>query len=604
MSGLIGILGHSNVASQLVKALTQMEYRGYDRAGIAIIGQEGIGLRRSASNLDMLERDVVQDRLIGRLGIGHTRRTKDGPVTPANAHPHRAGRVTLVHNGMIENHAALRKKLVQEGHRFTSETDSEVIAACLNQLLRRHENVETAMTTLLSMLDGHFALAIMLDDDPDMLLAVRQGSPLVLGYGACNDVGEVEMIVASDTQALLPFARSMLYLKDGEWVIMRRDSVQIFDTVGVPMCRSGEPVITPASGDQKNGWPHHLRKEIDEQTQTLSALVDRLVNNEARGLRPFLRTIDFESVDRIILVACGASLNACSLASYWIEHLAGLPVEVINGGKHRYRKRRFSGREAVIVVNPSDETEETLAALSVFRDHVAIRIAVLNTRSSAVVREADAVLDIKVGPEIGFVSTKSFTGLALALLGIALKAAKQRGTLLPGQMVAMIAELQSIPYVVTDTLGHSSEIETLAWHISRAKRIYILGRDLNTALAAETARIIRELVGISAEHFGSGKVKDGPTEMINEGTPVLVFENLCNQKSKIEANISEIEALGAQVIRFGPGALCDIRIEAAGPLAICFSYAIIAQLLTYELALDHGLNVDKLQSSLKAMPLQ
>src|SRR6056297_950468 len=584
MCGIIGIVGKDSVTARLVDGLQRLEYRGYDSAGIAVMNGTGIDVRRAVGKLDTLKAALGESAPTGRVGIGHTRWATHGGATEANAHPHKAGLVTLVHNGIIENHAALRAELEDLGITLRSETDTEVAAAWLNRFLGQSRTLDAAFEKLLGKLVGSYALAVVFEGYPDLIFVARQGSPLALGYGAASDDGSCEMFVGSDALALAPFTVQVSYLEDGDWAAIRPDHVEIFDRHGAAVVRE---VLTIDLEDvlvDKGPWPHYMRKEIEEQPESLGRLLGTLVDPGATALKPMLEAIDFAAADRIVLLACGTAHYACHLASYWIEDIARIPVEIDLASEYRYRDRPLSGREIVIAVSQSGETADTFSALTALGSKAAARLAIVNVPTSSIAREADAILDIQAGPEIGVASTRAFTGQLMALLGIALKAGRDRGALDTASVARAVEELASVPRIVGATLRMAPEIAATAKTLAAASDIYFLGRGVNYPLALEAALKMKEISYIHAEAYAAGELKHGPIALIERGTPVLVFDGPDGLGEKTASNVAEIAARGAKVIRVGPGADSDLRTPCAGPLASSFAYAVVAQLLAYDVA--------------------
>src|SRR6056297_3110559 len=445
MCGIIGIVGKDSVTARLVDGLQRLEYRGYDSAGIAVAHGGGVDVRRAVGKLDNLTSALETDAPDGWVGIGHTRWATHGGATEANAHPHKAGLVTLVHNGIIENHAALRAELEDLGITLRSETDTEVAAAWRNRFLGISRTLDAAFEKLLGKLVGSYAIAVVFEGYPDLIFVARQGSPLAIGYGAASDDGSCEMFVGSDALALAPFTDQVSYLEDGDWAAIRPDHVEIFDRHGAAVVRE---VLTIDLDDvlvDKGPWPHYMRKEIEEQPESLGRLLGTLVDPGANALKPLLEEIDFAAADRIVLLGCGTAHYACHLTSYWIEDIARIPVEIDLDSEYRYRNRPLTGREIVIAVSQSGETADTLSALTALSGRVAARLAVVNVPTSSIAREADAILELQAGPEIGVASTKAFTGQLMALMAVALKAGRDRGVLTQERLGALVTELASVP---------------------------------------------------------------------------------------------------------------------------------------------------------------
>ena len=505
MCGIVGILGKSDVASRLVEGLGRLEYRGYDSAGIAVLSGSEIQVRRRVDKLENLRADLSDAPLQGLVGIGHTRWATHGAATEANAHPHRVGGVTLVHNGIIENHSESRDALVARGVTFNSETDTEVVAAHLNWLLSRARTVDEAFAQLLRDLVGSYALAVVIEGYDNQMLVARNGSPLAIGYGAIDEAGDAEMFVGSDALALAPFTTQISYLEDGDWAVMRSDRVEIFDVESKSVTRDVITVSAENLNVDKGPWRHYMRKEIEEQPESLSRLAGELVDHTTSFLKPFLQQVDFAGADRIVLVACGTAHYACHVACYWLEDIERIPVEINIASEYRYRNRPLSGKEVVVVVSLSGETADTLSALKSLRGKVASRVAIVNVLTSSIAREANAVLDIVAGPEIGVASTKAFTGQVLALLALALKAGLDRRALCQDRYAKLVEDLISVPRVVNETLRLAGDIEAVSDRLAQSSNMFFLGRGIGFPLALESALKMKEISYIHAEAYAAGE---------------------------------------------------------------------------------------------------
>lgn len=604
MCGIVGILGRSNVTGHLIDALSRLEYRGYDSAGIAVGNNGRITICKAAGKLQNLKAMLSTNAPIGTLGIGHTRWATHGAASEINAHPHTVGTVTLVHNGIIENHAELRAELEVTGLALQSETDTEVAAAYLNQLLKSSRTLDDAFRQLLDKLIGSFALAVIFEGYPDLMFVARQGSPLAIGYGAIGKNSKPEIFVGSDALTLAPFTDQVSYLEDGDWAVIGPDTVEIFDNAGARVERKMITVSPNEFAIDKGPWPHFMRKEIEEQPESLARLLGTLVKPASGTLKPILKEIDFAEADRLILLACGTAHYACHLASYWLEEIARIPVEIDLASEYRYRNRPLSGREIVIVVSQSGETADTLSALIDISGKVTARLAVVNAPHSSIAREADSILNIEAGPEIGVASTKAFTGQLAALMAIALKAAQDRNVIADERRKNLIHELMTVPRIVRETLQTAPRIAEISRQLAKAKDIYFLGRATNYPLALEAALKMKEISYIHAEAYAAGELKHGPIALIEEGTPVVVFDNLGEIKEKTASNVAEVAARGAHILRVGPSGDCDMRIPTAGLVPMSFAYAVVAQLLAYFVSVERGTDVDQPRNLAKSVTVE
>jgi len=597
-------LGTRDVSARLVDGLQRLEYRGYDSAGIAVIGPAGTSIRRAVGKLSNLRSNLADAAPAGRLGIGHTRWATHGAASQMNAHPHNVGAVTLVHNGIIENHNELRAALARQGVKLSSETDSEVAAAWLNHLLDGTRSHRAAFAALLETLVGSYALAVMFDGQPDLMFIARQGSPLAVGYGAPDPADHPEIFVGSDALALAPLTDQVSYLEDGDWAVIEPGQVAIFDRSGVQVTRDVHTVSADTVVVDKGPWPHFMRKEIEEQPESLGRLRATLVDPVTQRLTSFFDGVDFAGADRIILLGCGTAHYACHLASYWIEAFARVPVEIDLASEYRYRDRPLTGREILIAVSQSGETADTLAAMTALSGKVAARLAIVNVPSSTIARDADRVLDIQVGPEIGVASTKAFTGQLMALMAVALKAGQERGVLGGDDLATALAELNTIPRTVGETLRLAADINAAAVSLASASDIYFLGRGTSYPLALEAALKMKEISYIHAEAYAAGELKHGPIALIEPGTPVVVFQSAGALREKTASNAAEVQARGAAIVWVGADEGCALRVPDAGPHATAFAYTVVAQLLAYFVAVAKGTDVDQPRNLAKSVTVQ
>ncbi|MFA8444024.1 glutamine--fructose-6-phosphate transaminase (isomerizing) [Yoonia sp.] len=602
MCGIIGILGHENVGSKLMSGLARLEYRGYDSAGIAVMDADGgVGVRRAVGKLDALQSLLVQDPVQGNIGIGHTRWATHGAATIANAHPHCVGPVTLVHNGIIENHAELRAELQAQGVMFRSDTDTEVAAQLLNQILKDAESMNAAIPQLLSRLVGSYALAVMMNGSHDMLYTARKGSPLALGYGQADTDGRSTMYLGSDALALAPFTEQVSYLEDGDWAVIQPDRVCIFDVTGAEVTRDVVTVPSTQWAVDKGPYRHFMLKEIHEQPNSLARLLQSLMRSNDVQLHPLLPPLNFANITKVTLVACGTAHYACHIAKYWFEELAGLDAEIDIASEFRYRHKNFSGKELIVVVSQSGETADTLSALKKARGNMHGSIAIVNVPTSSIAREADHVIDINAGPEIGVASTKAFTSQLLALMGLVLKASQERARV-PGQLVK--EDVLSIPRVVTQTLALEPKIEEIAVSMRAARSAFFLGRGISYPLALEAALKLKEISYIHAEGYAAGELKHGPIALIEPDVPVVVFASQDTLQEKTLSNAAEVAARGGRLIHVGWREEDAIQLPNSGPIAGIFAASVVAQLLSYHVALAKGTDVDQPRNLAKSVTVE
>ncbi|QIQ87530.1 glutamine--fructose-6-phosphate transaminase (isomerizing) [Erythrobacter sp.] len=605
MCGIVGILGRSDVTERVIDGLSRLEYRGYDSAGIALMDLDGrVSIRRSIGKLDALRDKLTTAPMSGLVGIGHTRWATHGPATEANAHPQATRNVTLVHNGIIENYAELRAELEAEGAKFSSDTDTEVAAQVLERLLSQTDSLDDAFKRMLGLIHGSYALAVIFEGRPDLIYAARHGSPLAIGYGEAAEDGSAEMFIGSDALALAPFTDQVTYLEDGDWAVIRSDRVVIYDGEGEEVTRDIVKVPVASSAIEKGPYRHFMLKEIHDQPQTLARLLTDLVDTHTGELKNFLPELDFVRIDKVSLVACGTAHYASHVAKYWFEELAGISAEIDIASEYRYRRRVHSERELMIVVSQSGETADTLAAIKDVRGKVAARLALVNVATSSIAREADHVLDIQVGPEIGVASTKAFTGQMLGLLAIALKAGAERELLYSKAIASIIHDLTAIPRVVGEAIALEPRIKEVAAELSSATDAIFLGRGIHYPMALEAALKLKEISYIHADGYAAGELKHGPIALIDREMPVLVFNSTGPLQEKTLSNAAEVEARGARIWHIGQDEDADIRTPECGEFAFPFTYAAVAQMLAYHAALVKGTDVDQPRNLAKSVTVE
>jgi glucosamine--fructose-6-phosphate aminotransferase (isomerizing) len=605
MCGIVAILGRSDAADRLVEGLARLEYRGYDSAGIALLDRRGrVHIRRSVGKLDALRQMLAEAPVPGIAGLGHTRWATHGPATIDNAHPHFTTNVTLVHNGIIENYAELKAELAAEGVRFYSDTDTEVAAHVLERLLSQSAAPEKAFARLLELLTGSYALAVLIKGYGDRLFVARKGSPLAIGYGPADENGLAEMFVGSDALALAPFTDQIAYLEDGDRAVITRERVMITNAKGEEVAR--EIVTVPASqaSAEKGPYAHFMLKEIHDQPHCLAGLLGNLVDVENGVLRDFLADLDFSKIERVSLVACGTAHYACHVAQYWFESLAGVDVRIDIASEYRYRDRVHAPGELVIAVSQSGETADTLAALKDVAGKVFARLAVVNVSTSSLAREADHVLDIAAGPEIGVASTKAFTAQMLALLMIAIKAGAARGHIAPSEVSRLVEHAGDIARAVRAAIALEPRIKQIAEEISCARDVIFLGRGITYPLALEAALKLKEVSYIHAEGYAAGELKHGPIALIDSEVPVVVFASRGPLQEKTLANAAEVAARGARVFMVGGGGSADLQLAPCNDLAAPFAYSVAAQLLAYHTALAKGTDVDQPRNLAKSVTVE
>ncbi|AVO37226.1 glutamine--fructose-6-phosphate transaminase (isomerizing) [Pukyongiella litopenaei] len=607
MCGIVGVLGHHEVAPILVEALKRLEYRGYDSAGIATVDEGRLSRRRAVGKLVNLSDLLVHDPLPGKSGIGHTRWATHGEPSVANAHPHRAGRVAVVHNGIIENYRDLRAELAGAGIGFTTETDTETVALLTEHHMAQGDDPVTAAFRTLDRLDGAFALAFLFDGEEDLIVAARKGSPLAIGHG------DGEMFVGSDAIALAPLTDRITYLEEGDRAVVTRTGVEIRDENGQLANRPAKRIRLDQTSVDKAGHKHFMAKEIAEQPAVIGAAVAHYLPAGAQSVQLPGDTVDFADVERLVMVACGTAYYACLTAKYWFEQLAGLPVEVDIASEFRYREPPVTPRTTAIFVSQSGETADTLAALRYCRDKADRILSVVNVPESSIARESDLALPILAGTEIGVASTKAFTCQLSVLLMLAIKAAADRGRLGEVEVADTISALRGLPAAINLALDQGKAIRRAARRLSEARDVLFLGRGLMYPLALEGALKLKEISYIHAEAYASGELKHGPIALIDKHMPVVVFAPRDALFDKTVSNMQEVMARKGKIVLVsddagiagaGDGVWSAIRMPQVHPVLSPILYAIPAQLLAYHTAVAKGTDVDQPRNLAKSVTVE
>jgi glucosamine--fructose-6-phosphate aminotransferase (isomerizing) len=605
MCGIVGVLGNHEAAPLLVEALKRLEYRGYDSAGIATVHKGRLDRRRAVGKLVNLSDLLVHEPLAGKSGIGHTRWATHGAATVINAHPHRAGGVAVVHNGIIENFRDLRAELATDGYAQESETDTETVALLARRELDRGATPVEAARTTLKRLHGAFALCFLFDGEDDLMIAARQGSPLAIGHGTG------EMFVGSDAIALAPMTDRITYLEEGDWAVITRAGAQIFDAADRLANRAETRIQIDATRIEKAGYKHFMAKEIAEQPVVIAEALKHYTTPDGQLNLP--EGIDFTGVDRITLVACGTASYAAHVAKYWFEQIAGLPAEIDIASEFRYREPPLSPKSWALFVSQSGETADTLAALRYARDKVARVLSVVNVPTSSIARESDLALPIMAGVEVGVASTKAFTCQLVTLALLALKAAVDRGRLTPEALARHVADLNALPGLMNHTLGLSPQIAAIAEDLARAQDVLFLGRGTMYPLALEGALKLKEISYIHAEGYASGELKHGPIALIDAAVPVIVLAPKDALFDKTVSNMQEVMARHGRVLLIsdakgiaeaGQGAWQTITLPEVAPAFAPILYAVPAQLLAYHTAIAKGTDVDQPRNLAKSVTVE
>ena len=608
MCGIVGIVGRAPVAERLLDALKRLEYRGYDSAGIATL-EEGVLVRRRApGKLRNLEALIAAEPLEGTSGIGHTRWATHGAPTERNAHPHVAGPVAVVHNGIIENFRPLKDELIAGGAVFESDTDTEVIAHLIAAALKAGATPHEAVASTLSRLRGAFALAILIEGEDDLLIGARRGSPLAVG------IGDGEMFLGSDAIALAPFTDRIVYLEEGDWAALHRAGYEIFDASGKPVKRPVTVLRTNTLLVEKGNYRHFMEKEIHEQPDVLSRTLAHYLDFGTGTARPpGDGKIDFAALPRLSITACGTANYAGLVGKYWFEHLARLPVDIDVASEFRYREAPLTPGGLALFISQSGETADTLASLRYCREGGQTIASIVNVPTSTIARESDLAIPTLAGPEIGVASTKAFTCQLAVLASLAVAAGRARGHLDAAAEHALVAALGEVPRLVSDALALEGTIEAIARRLHRVSDVLYLGRGIAYPIALEGALKLKELSYIHAEGYAAGELKHGPIALIDGDMPVVVIAPFDRLFEKTASNMQEVAARGGRIVL-----ITDQKgLEHAGitpaevilmpemPEAIMpIVYTVPIQLLAYYMAVANGTDVDQPRNLAKSVTVE
>ncbi|HVI31410.1 glutamine--fructose-6-phosphate transaminase (isomerizing) [Phenylobacterium sp.] len=605
MCGIIGIVGASPVQERLVESLKRLEYRGYDSAGIAGFTDQGIQRRRASGKLKNLEAVLAAEPLEATVGIGHTRWATHGPPTQGNAHPHQAGRVTLVHNGIIENFAELKTRLQAEGRTFETDTDTEVVAQLLDRELSSGKAPVDAFKSTLDQVRGAFALVVMIEGQDSLLLGARRGPPLVVGYG------DGEMFLGSDALAVGPFTNRVAYLEDGDYVAIDHASAKVFDEDGRPVDRPVQVVPQSPALMEKGNYRHFMEKEIHDQPEgcqrTIAAYADMVA-----GVTTF-EGVDLAGIERIQMVGCGTAYLAGMVGKYLIEPLADLPVDVDVASEFRYRQPALRENTLMIAISQSGETADTLAALRYCRDKGLKTAVVVNAQGSTMAREADVVWPIYCGPEIGVASTKAFTAQVSVLTALAVAAARARGRIDAAEEKRLVSVLVEAPRLIAEAINLEEAVQGVAHDLAKAADVLYLGRGPMYPLALEGALKLKEISYIHAEGYAAGELKHGPIALVDEETPIVILAPYDSYFEKSASNMSEVMARGGQVVfitdpegeRHAPaGAKVVVTAPRCDPLIAPLVMSVPIQLLAYHVAVQKGADVDQPRNLAKSVTVE
>jgi len=608
MCGIVGILGREPVAEEMVEALKRLEYRGYDSAGVATLEGGHLTRRRAEGKLKNLEKRLMSEPLAGTSGIGHTRWATHGRPNEVNAHPHATDRVAVVHNGIIENFRELREELQAKGHKFATETDTEVVAHLVTEEMNNGCSPQAAVAAALPRLRGAFALAFLFEGENDLLIGARKGSPLAVGYG------KGEMYLGSDAIALAPFTDTISYLEEGDWAVLHRKGVQVRDAAGHSVKRLVQKSNASAFLVDKGNHRHFMAKEIHEQPEVVGHTLAHYLDMSAERVRlPSALPFDFANISRISISACGTAYYAGLVAKYWFERFARLPVEIDVASEFRYREAPFSPGGLAIFVSQSGETADTLATLRYAKEQKQHILSVVNVPTSTIARDSDVVMPTLAGPEIGVASTKAFTCQLATLVCLAIAAGRARGILSEEDERKLVRALIEVPRLMAEALALEPRIVELGRDLAKFRDVLYLGRGTSYPLALEGALKLKEISYIHAEGYAAGELKHGPIALIDETMPVIVIAPHDRVFEKTVSNMQEVAARGGRIILVtDPKGAAEATVESMVTLALPempstvtpLVYAIPVQLIAYHTAVMMGTDVDQPRNLAKSVTVE
>ena len=606
MCGIIGITSSKPVSSAIINSLRKLEYRGYDSAGLATLSGGIINEVKSEGRVENLEKNIAIKNMQGSVGIGHVRWATHGIPNTVNAHPHSSNNVSIVHNGIIENSTILKKFLISKGHKFKSQTDTEVIVHLITEYLKKND-LKNSIIKMLNQLHGSFALGIIFKDQPDLIVGARRGSPLAVGYGPN------ENYLGSDSYALKSMTNKISYLNDGEFCILKKNIVEFYNEEGVKV---NKKVLELSSSEQdydKGDFKHFMAKEIEEQPTTLKNCIKEYIDNINNDINIYNFPWDLKKISSITLVGCGTAYHSCLMAKYWFEELSSLDVTIDIASEFRYRKNRFKKDNLYVFVSQSGETADTYAALDLCNKNNMKTCSVVNVIESSIARDANFVLPIHCGPEIGVASTKAFLGQMLVLYIFVLKLSVLNKDLDKKTYVNKIKDLKNLPKLVEETLLTESKIQTISSTFTDAKGSMFLGRGFSYPIALEGALKLKELAYVHAEGYPAGEMKHGPLALIEDGMPVVVLAPRDNYYQKTISNMQEVIARGAKVLLITNKSKDEvmseniwqtIEVESTNDDLLPFLLTVPLQKLAYYSALKKGYDIDKPRNLAKSVTVE
>ena len=606
MCGIIGITSSKPVSSAIINSLRKLEYRGYDSAGLATLSGGIINEVKSEGRVENLEKNIAIKNMQGSVGIGHVRWATHGIPNTVNAHPHSSNNVSIVHNGIIENSTILKKFLISKGHKFKSQTDTEVIVHLITEYLKKND-LKNSIIKMLNQLHGSFALGIIFKDQPDLIVGARRGSPLAVGYGPN------ENYLGSDSYALKSMTNKISYLNDGEFCILKKNIVEFYNEEGVKV---NKKVLELSSSEQdydKGDFKHFMAKEIEEQPTTLKNCIKEYIDNINNEINIYNFPWDLKKISSITLVGCGTAYHSCLMAKYWFEELSSLDVTIDIASEFRYRKNRFKKDNLYVFVSQSGETADTYAALDLCNKNNMKTCSVVNVIESSIARDANFVLPIHCGPEIGVASTKAFLGQMLVLYILCLKLSVLNKDLDKKTYVNKIKDLKNLPKLIKETLLTESKIQTISSTFTDAKGSMFLGRGFSYPIALEGALKLKELAYVHAEGYPAGEMKHGPLALIEDGMPVVVLAPRDNYYQKTISNMQEVIARGAKVLLItnksedevlSENIWQTIEVESTNDDLLPFLLTVPLQKLAYYSALKKGYDIDKPRNLAKSVTVE
>ncbi|MDB3987854.1 glutamine--fructose-6-phosphate transaminase (isomerizing) [Candidatus Pelagibacter sp.] len=606
MCGIIGISSNKSVSSSIINSLKKLEYRGYDSAGIATLSDGLINEVKSEGRVENLENNFDLKNLSGNIGIGHVRWATHGVPNSINAHPHSSENVSVVHNGIIENSTLLKKYLLSKGHKFKSQTDTEVIVHLITENLKTSE-LQDAITKTLKQLHGSFALGIIFKEMPDLIIGARRGSPLAVGYGPN------ENYLGSDSYALKSMTNKITYLDDGEFCFIKKDEVHFFNEDGIKINKKVLELSSDQQNYDKGDFKHFMAKEIEEQPQTLKTGIKEYIDSMKNDINIYNFPWKIDEIKSIMLIGCGTAYHSCLMAKYWFEELTTLDVNIDIASEFRYRKNRFKKDTLYIFVSQSGETADTYAALDLCNKNDMKTCAVVNVIESSIARDSNFVLPIHCGPEIGVASTKAFLGQILVLYILSLKLSSLRKEIDNKDYQEKIKDLKNLPKLIEETLLLDNDIQAIASTFNEAKGSMFLGRGFSYPIALEGALKLKELSYVHAEGYPAGEMKHGPLALIEEGMPVVVLAPRDNYYKKTISNMQEVVARGAKVLLITNKSKDEIvseniwetiEVETTNDDLLPFLLTIPLQKLAYYSALKKGYDIDKPRNLAKSVTVE